>query len=84
MVDGLTWVDRLILRHIPADWDGNVTSCFIAERVPWLSSKEVAARIKKRLEHRYVESRRVPPKIYRLKPGLIIGTVLAGEVDQAP
>ena len=81
MVDGLTWVDRLILRQIPADWDSHVTSGFIAERVPWLSSKEVAARIKKRLEHSYVESRIEPPKIYRLKPGLIIGTIPAGEAE---
>lgn len=81
MVDGLTWVDRLILRQIPADWDSHVTSGFIAERVPWLSSKEVAARIKKRLEHSYVEARMEPPKIYRLKPGLVIGTVLAGEAE---
>jgi hypothetical protein len=78
---GLTWLDRRILRHIPADWESRVTSSYIAERVPGLSSKEVAYRIKRKLEHRYVESRRGPPYIFRLKPGLILGEDLLREVD---
>jgi len=79
--DGPTWLDREILRHIPVDWDSRVTSSFIAERVPGLSSKMVANRIKKRLEHSYVESRMVPPYIYRLKPGLLLGPDATREAE---
>ena len=85
MYDGPTWLDRLILRQIPADWDGRVTSGYIAERVPRLNSKEVANRIKNKLEHRFVECRKVPPYrwslIYRLKPGLILDAYLVGEAN---
>ena len=78
---GLTWLDRRILRHIPPDWDSRVTSRYIAERMPGLTTLQVAARIKRKLEHRYVESRMVPPYIHRLKPGLILGEDLLREVD---
>ncbi len=80
-----TWLDRLILRQIPADWDSHVTSSIIAERVPGLNSKEVAARIKRKLDHKFVECRKVPPYrwslIYRLKPGLILGENVLREAD---
>jgi hypothetical protein len=83
--DGPTWLDRLILRQIPADWDSRVNSGYIAERVPRLNSKEVANRIKNKLEHRFVECRKVPPYrwslIYRLKPGLILGENVLREAD---
>ena len=73
-----TWLDRLILRQIPADY---VTSSYIAERVPGLTALEVTARIKKNLEHRYVEKRMGPPHMFRLKPGLILGENVIREAD---
>jgi len=82
---GPTWLDRLILRQIPADWDSRVTSSYIAERVPGLNSREVAARIRRKLDNRYVECRRLPTYryllIYRLKPGLILGEDVLREAD---
>ena len=76
-----TWLDCLILRQIPADWESNVTSRYIAERVPGLTALEVTARIKRKLEHRYVECRMGPPYVFRIKPGLILGEDVLREAD---
>ena len=78
---GPTWLDRLILRLMPADWDGRVTSGYIADRVPGLTALEATACIKKNLVHRFVEIRKVPPCTFRLKPGLILGVNVFWEAD---
>jgi len=82
---GLTWLDRLILRQIPADWESRVTSSYISERVPGLNSREVAARIRRKLDEKFVECRKLPSYryllIYRLKPGMILGEDVLREAD---
>ena len=77
-------VTRIILSILPKKWDLRFTSNYISMRVPWLSSRQVAAYIKRNLELKYVESRKIlcestRLKIYRIKPGADIGSIIGSE-----
>jgi hypothetical protein len=77
-------VTKIILSILPRKWDLRFTSNYISMRVPWLSSRQVAAYIKRNLELKYVESRKIlcestRLKIYRIKPDANIDRIIGLE-----
>ena len=77
-------INKLILGILPFDWDDRFTSKYISDRVPGLDSRGVAVYIKRNLEYKYVESRKVPYnhtwiKVYRIKPGVHLDIIGVGE-----
>jgi hypothetical protein len=78
-------LNKLILSILPLDWDDRFTSKYISDRVPGLGSRGVAAYIKRNLEYRYVESRKVQYnhtwiKVYRINPEAYLELIVDGKI----